>query len=82
MCHLCPDVHLQGRGEGRKEQLPALLPSAALPCMTLLTSLVLCQSFPWSFGAHCASNATLTRLLLSVGLLPACSVGPGLCKLK
>ena len=38
--HVGADAHLQGRGEGRKEQPPALLPCAALSCTALLTVLL------------------------------------------
>ena len=57
--HWCWAVHLQGRGEGRKEQPPALLPCAALPCTALLTGLLLCQPFPWLCGAACVPRAVL-----------------------
>ena len=36
----CPDVCLEGRGDAREEQPPALLPCAALSCTALLTGLL------------------------------------------
>ena len=58
--HWCWAVHLQGRWEAQEEQPPAPLPNGALPCIALLTGLLVWIWFPWPFQAHSASNAVLT----------------------
>ena len=78
--HLGADAHLQGRGQGRKEQPPALLPCAALPCTALLTGLQVCQPLPWPCGAACVPKAVWKGPLQSAGLMPAPAVGPQLSK--
>ena len=55
--HLGMYAHLQGRGDAREEQPPALLPCAALPCTALLTVLQVCQPLPWPCGAACVPKA-------------------------
>lgn len=60
--HVCPDVHLQDR-EATKKQLP-VVPSHAGPCLPGCSS---------ASRFHCH---VLKGPLQSVGLVPACAVGP------
>ena len=78
--HLGVDAHLQGRGEGRKEQPPALLPCSALPLHSLAH---------WVAGLKMVSLAILGSLCQqrrvgmatqSCGVAPAPAEGSGVSK--